>query len=812
MAWFLRFQRKYALLIVLLGFGMSVLAFPRAVQLLKTIKTDLIHLLPEDYASVKYSSEIKKKFNRKSSLSVILKSPEPEANFQAMLATQKYLENNPKVDYVEVKKRGFNFVDDNKMLLIELKDLYGLRDSIKDEIQKRKLGSLYLDFEEGDETSTFEMLNQKFKDDFAEGVNSVYKTNPDRTVYVLNVYPKKNDSSLKFFKQFGNEIDDYLKKFDFKKYHPQLTYGYAGAIKTRVDQYDALIYDLKQAGVISGVAIFMLLFFFFARDMRKRPGLMGWLLFVPDRMVPVVSIFIPMIFSTLIAFWFNSFFFDALNVVTSFLFAIIFGLGVDIGIHLISRYLQDKAAGVEIEQIHKDVVLRTGKSCAIGILTTVASFYVLTINDFRGFSEFGWIAANGLVIALACYLIFFPSILILIDRYNLLPLKDLQTKFDLESEKHSWIPKAKWVLAGLALLTALALVDFQNLKFEWDFNKLKMKIAERVEQKALLKETVGRENSPAVYLVKNDIEARRLRKIITDRMEEDSTTPTIQFFRSFYGMVPFDQAERFAVLKDIQNLLNDEALKLAKGDEKKKIEKLKKVIQKTKPVDFNDLPPDIHELFWGNTGITDTSVAYVMPLSHLHLNHGKSATDFFDDVYEIKTLGKTFYALSDAIVFAQVLKTLFKDAERAIFLALIVIFGLISFHFRNVKRVAMIFASLSVGIIWMLGAMALFDVSLNFYNMIIIPAMIGMGVDNSVHVIHRFDEIKQKSIIHVLKTSGGAAFLASLTTIFGYSGMCFTRHPGLQSIGWMAIVGMGTCLLASLVLLPLLLQVFRKDK
>lgn len=96
--------------------------------------------------------------------------------------------------------------------------------------------------------------------------------------------------------------------------------------------------------------------------------------------------------------------------------------------------------------------------------------------------------------------------------------------------------------------------------------------------------------------------------------------------------------------------------------------------------------------------------------------------------------------------------------------------------------------------------------------MIIIPAMIGMGVDNSVHVVHRFDEIGRKSIINVLKTSGGAALMASLTTILGYSGMCFTRHPGLSSIGWMAIIGMGTCLLGSLVVLPLLLQLFLRKE
>lgn len=809
---FLQFQKRYTVAILLFGLTVTVLAAPRAVRLLTSIATELIHLLPDEYPSVRHTDEIQKKFNRRSSLFLIITSPDADANFRAMIALQSYLEKNPLVDRVDVKKRGYDFFDKNKLLLVELKDLYQIHDRLKDRIQKRKLSGLYIDFEEDDEKAeevTFDDLIQKYKDEFAEGVRSKYRTNKDKTVYVLDIYPKSTDASLSFFKQFGDGIEQEAAKFDFGKYHPDMTYGYAGAIKTRVDQYDALIEDLKKAGLVSASSIFLLLYFYFGRFIDRKKGLKNYVVSLFMQFIPVVAIFLPMITSTILAFWFASFFFDRLNVVTSFLFAIIFGLGVDIGIHLIMRSIQDRCDGKGMDAIHHDVVTRTGKSSAMGILTTVASFYVLTINDFKGFSEFGWIAGNGLVVALLCYLTFMPCLLLLIDRFQLLRIR--QTSFDvdaLEKGRRRWLPYHKYLLVLFAAFTLLSLVDLRELHFEWDFNKLKMKLEHREHQKDLLKQTYGRVNSPAVYLVENAVQARRIAKELRERKESDLSSPTIQFFRSYYDMIPFDQDEKLALLRSLDDMLADDALNTAGDEEKELIAEFRESIAGTERITEKDIPPDIYELFWGNTGLTDTSVGYVMPLPHLELDDGNNAQAFYEDVYLVETLKKRFYALSDSIVFAEVLRTLFRDANVAVFLTTLAIMCMTFLHYRTWREPLLIFAALGCGIFWMLGCMALFGLRLNFYNMIIIPAMIGMGEDNSIHVVDRFNEVKRRSLVAVLKTSGGAALMASLTTMLGYSGLCVSRHPGLQSIGWMAIIGMGTCLVASLVLLPVLLQLF----
>lgn len=799
------------MLILLAGFFLSALSLPRASHLLTTVATELIHLLPTHYPSVRLSDKIGKQFARHGSLYVILNSPNQAANERATIDLKAYLEGDPAVAEAEIEKHGYDFIDKNKFMLMDLEDLYKIRDGLKKKIQKKKLGGLYIDFEDGDDAED-KGFSLDYADHYAQGVQSRYRRNESGTVYVVEVYPKSEDSSLKFFKKFGTAIDERLKKFDFKKYDPAMTFGYAGAIKTRVDQYDALMQDLRIGGMVSMISIFAVLYLYFARFIRRRKkGFKAFLWTTALRVVPVLLVFVPMIYSTVLAFAFCSFFFDKLNVVTSFLFAIIFGLGVDIGIHLVTRYIQERRQGLGIGTVHRNILYRTGKSCATSVLTTVASFYILIVNDFRGFSEFGWIAGNGLIIALLSYLLFQPCLVLLVERYHLFGKGIFDVPQPPKNRRKS-IPWAKAGLVAFFALTLLAAFVVRDLSFEWNFGKLKMKLAEREEQKELLKGTINRVNSPAAFLVRSQAEARALSAALRQRKALGGDASTIQFFRSYYDLTPLDQDEKLALLKDIRAMLDDDALAVLKPDEKARVAEFKTAIDDAKKIDERDIPDEIKRLFWGESGNGVTSAAYVMPQADLELDNGINARAFREEVGSVRAFGKTFRSVSDSIVFAEVLTTLFRDARLAIWLSSLVLIGLIVIHYREFQKTFLVCAALAAGILWMLAVMAGVGLKLNFYNMIIIPAMIGMGEDNSVHVLDRFEEFGRTSMLDVMRTSGGAAFMASLTTILGYAGLCFAHHPGLNSIGWMAIIGLVTCLAASLVLLPLLAQVVLKPR
>lgn len=95
---------------------------------------------------------------------------------------------------------------------------------------------------------------------------------------------------------------------------------------------------------------------------------------------------------------------------------------------------------------------------------------------------------------------------------------------------------------------------------------------------------------------------------------------------------------------------------------------------------------------------------------------------------------------------------------------------------------------------------------LNFYNMIVLPAILGIGNDAGVHLVHRYQEEGPGSIRRVLRYTGEHIAMGSFTTMIGFAGLLLSFHPGLHSIGELAVVGIGATLLAAILFLPAALQ------
>jgi uncharacterized protein len=113
-------------------------------------------------------------------------------------------------------------------------------------------------------------------------------------------------------------------------------------------------------------------------------------------------------------------------------------------------------------------------------------------------------------------------------------------------------------------------------------------------------------------------------------------------------------------------------------------------------------------------------------------------------------------------------------------------------------------------VLWMGGFMALFKIKINFFNFIAIPTTFGIGVDYGVNVYQRYKLEGRCSLPHVLKTTGGAVALCSLTTIIGYFTLIIARNQALVSFGWIAILGEITCVGAALLFIPALVTRLEK--
>ena len=93
-----------------------------------------------------------------------------------------------------------------------------------------------------------------------------------------------------------------------------------------------------------------------------------------------------------------------------------------------------------------------------------------------------------------------------------------------------------------------------------------------------------------------------------------------------------------------------------------------------------------------------------------------------------------------------------------------------------------------------------------------LPLIIGIGIDDGVHLIHRYHYEGKDAIFTVFSSTGKAIIITSLTTMLAFGSLIFAIYRGFGSLGSALFLGVGTCLLASLFILPALLAMTEKNK
>jgi predicted RND superfamily exporter protein len=100
--------------------------------------------------------------------------------------------------------------------------------------------------------------------------------------------------------------------------------------------------------------------------------------------------------------------------------------------------------------------------------------------------------------------------------------------------------------------------------------------------------------------------------------------------------------------------------------------------------------------------------------------------------------------------------------------------------------------------------MGLYDIRLGLYNIIVIPTVLGVAIDGSIHLVHRHRELGRAGLGEVLRVTGRSVLAAALTTAGGFTGLLFIQHKGLKTIGTMAVTGVLATMVAVLLVTPAL--------
>ena len=146
-----------------------------------------------------------------------------------------------------------------------------------------------------------------------------------------------------------------------------------------------------------------------------------------------------------------------------------------------------------------------------------------------------------------------------------------------------------------------------------------------------------------------------------------------------------------------------------------------------------------------------------------------------------------------------------EDGKRASILTLFVVLLFLWADFKSLKHALLAMIPLLFGIVWMTGVMGLGGIQITLLNIICIPLIIGIGIDDGVHILHRYRIEGQGALDMVYRSTGKAIIITSMTTMLAFGSLVFATYRGFGSMGIALFIGVGTCLAASVFVLPAIL-------
>jgi hypothetical protein len=130
---------------------------------------------------------------------------------------------------------------------------------------------------------------------------------------------------------------------------------------------------------------------------------------------------------------------------------------------------------------------------------------------------------------------------------------------------------------------------------------------------------------------------------------------------------------------------------------------------------------------------------------------------------------------------------------------------------RSVKYTLLVLVPLFLSSIFIGILAVLLNQPFNFANIIALPLLLGIGIDSSLHMVHRgrTDKLAGGTLIHT--STVRAIFYSALTSLVAFASLMFSSHQGTASMGILLTAGLTFTLICTLVILPVLLKTSTKE-
>ena len=153
-----------------------------------------------------------------------------------------------------------------------------------------------------------------------------------------------------------------------------------------------------------------------------------------------------------------------------------------------------------------------------------------------------------------------------------------------------------------------------------------------------------------------------------------------------------------------------------------------------------------------------------------------------------------------------------RDLSRLLGVAAILVAGWLLLYFRSFVHAMLAFLPAAFGLAALLAIMTLFGMRLNMVNLIGLPLLVGIGVDDGIFLVSLTKRRNDPESAGSTSASGPlapachAVLMTTLTTVLTFGTLAFTSTPAIRSLGIMLAIGMVCCLAGTLFLLAPILM------
>ncbi len=660
-----------------------------------------------------------------------------------------------------------------------------------------------------------------------------YLVSGENDLMFILVTPREDET---VFTGYRESIDFARKLVDATlEQHPEIQVGITGEDVIASDEMVTTQKDVKKATLVALVGVSFL--FIMAFRGVVKPLMAVFCL--------VIAICWSMGFTTLTV--------GHLNILSVVFTTILIGLGIDFGIHILERYKEERQSGRDVLSSFQKTLQGTGRGNFAGAITTAMAFGAMTFTDFIGISELGWIAAWGILFCMIAMILLLPALLAVEEKWR-------KTDFDPNGgsvEKRQWVENLYshyYVIIFICLiLVGVSALALPGLKFDYNLLNLQAKNTEAVKYEIKILENAKRSAWSAAMIADTIEEAQR-------KLEAVKGLSTVGEVESILSLVPKNQQEKIEFIKGVSPLLAN--LKVEEADTPFFLKSLTRTLKKIQfkirskedetPTDavaeaglwvrrfvdaLSNAEPKVAQERLGNFS-GKLFVDYRSKIGDLRKNANPSpvkldklpkemrerfisnkgrflisifpAVDIWDLAQREHFLSQLRQVDSDVVGNAVHMfesSRLMKEGyiNGGIYaMAAIIIFVLLTF--KRLKTTVFIFLPVVVGSLWTIGIMELLEVRFNLANLVILPLILGIGVVDGIHIIHRYREEPDKTATVLSKSTGMAVVLTSLTTMVGFGSMMIADHQGIFSLGLVLTIGVGSCLVASVTIVPAVLK------